>query len=71
MKNATLMVCDMMSSWSRSNGGGEGAMTLQRFVLYGVVIPWLFLVLFVTGILWSGAHVEPDLILLEPMNGDI
>jgi hypothetical protein len=71
MKNATLMVSDMMSSCSRSNGGGEGAMTLQRFVLYGVVIPWLFLMLLVTAILWSGAPVEPDFIPDESMNGDL
>ena len=46
-------------------------MTLQRFVLYDVVIPWLFLVLLVTAILWSGALVEPDLIPVELMNGEL
>ena len=46
-------------------------MTLQRFVLYGVVIPWLFLVLLLTAILWSGALVEPGLIPVVPMNGDL
>jgi len=68
MKNATLMVSgiDMMVSCSRSNGESEGAMTPQRFVLYGVVIPWLFLVLLVTALVWSGALVEPDFMPLEP-----
>jgi hypothetical protein len=69
--NATLMVSDMISSSPTVRSRAEGAMTLQRFVLYGVVIPWLFLVLLVTAILSSGALVEPDLIPVIPMNSDL
>ena len=66
-----LLVSDRILSCSRSNGGGEGTMTLQWFALYGVAIPWLFLVLLVIAILWSGTLVEPDLIPMISVNGDL